>query len=224
MYIFLDAITFRYRDAATPVLDRLSLFVRSRAIAAVAGPAGAGKTTLLRYVGTPSDARGGVFLGSAHPRSECCSLGSGADGLAGKAPIARVGHVANAPRGTGTERVAVAPALQRGPAVADVREPLQEPRPKLTERPLSAPRVTEALRNLWDTVPMIEEPAKTRTGSEAQLARAMQAATIPIIETPQATAGARQLEPSGNQLPAVLRCSLIQGWTPSTSYVGAHGH
>ena len=67
MYIFLDAITFRYRDAATPVLDRLSLFVRSRAIAAVAGPAGAGKTTLLRYVGTPSDARGGVFLGSAHP-------------------------------------------------------------------------------------------------------------------------------------------------------------
>ena len=33
-----------------PVLDRLSLFVRSGEIAAVVGPAGAGKTTLLRYM------------------------------------------------------------------------------------------------------------------------------------------------------------------------------
>ena len=64
MYIFLDAITFRYRDAPCPALDRLSLFVRSGEIAAVVGPAGAGKTTLLRYVGKRSDGRGGVFLGS----------------------------------------------------------------------------------------------------------------------------------------------------------------
>ena len=64
MYIFLDAITFRYRDAPRPVLDSLSLFVRSGEIAAVVGPAGAGKTTLLRYVGSRSDGRGGVFLGS----------------------------------------------------------------------------------------------------------------------------------------------------------------
>ena len=51
MYIFLDAITFRYRGAPAPALDGLSLFVRSGEIAAVVGPAGAGKTTLLRYVG-----------------------------------------------------------------------------------------------------------------------------------------------------------------------------
>ena len=64
MYIFLDAITFRYRGAPAPVLDGLSLFVRSGEIAAVVGPAGAGKTTLLRYVGRRSDGTGGVFLGS----------------------------------------------------------------------------------------------------------------------------------------------------------------
>ena len=64
MYIFLDAITFRYRGAPAPALDRLSLFVRSGEIAAVVGPAGAGKTTLLRYVGTRSDGQGRVFLGS----------------------------------------------------------------------------------------------------------------------------------------------------------------
>jgi hypothetical protein len=64
MYVFLDAITFRYRGAPAPVLDRLSLFVRSGEIAAVVGPAGAGKTTLLRYVGSRSDGRGRVFLGS----------------------------------------------------------------------------------------------------------------------------------------------------------------
>ena len=64
MYVFLDAITFRYRGAPAPVLDRLSLFVRSGEIAAVVGPAGAGKTTLLRYVGRRSDGRGRVFLGS----------------------------------------------------------------------------------------------------------------------------------------------------------------
>ena len=58
MYVFLDAITFRYRGAAAPVLDRLSLYVRSGEIAAVVGPAGAGKTTLLRYVGKLSDAHG----------------------------------------------------------------------------------------------------------------------------------------------------------------------
>ena len=64
MYIFLDAITFRYRGAPAPVLDRLSLFVRSGEIAAVVGPAGAGKTTLLRYVGRRSDGQGCVLLGS----------------------------------------------------------------------------------------------------------------------------------------------------------------
>ena len=64
MYIFLDAITFRYRGAPVPALDRLSLYVRSGEIAAVVGPAGAGKTTLLRYVGRRSDGQGRVFLGS----------------------------------------------------------------------------------------------------------------------------------------------------------------
>ncbi len=64
MYIFLDAITFRPCGAPAPVLNRLSLFVRSGEIAAVVGPAGAGKTTLLRYVGKRSDGRGRVFLGS----------------------------------------------------------------------------------------------------------------------------------------------------------------
>ena len=64
MYIFLDEITFRYRGAPAPVLDRLSLFVRSGEIVAVVGAAGAGKTTLLRYVGRRSDGTGGVFLGS----------------------------------------------------------------------------------------------------------------------------------------------------------------
>ena len=64
MYIFVDAITVRYRGTAAPALDRLSLFVRSGEIAAVVGPAGAGKTTLLRYVGRRSDGQGGVFLGS----------------------------------------------------------------------------------------------------------------------------------------------------------------
>ena len=64
MYIFLDAITFRYRGAPAPVLDRLSLFVRSGEIVAVVGTVGASKTTLLRYVGRRSDGAGGVFLGS----------------------------------------------------------------------------------------------------------------------------------------------------------------
>ncbi len=64
MYLFLDAITVRNRDAPAPVLDRLSLFVRSGEIAAVVGPTGAGKTTLLRYVGRRSDGQGRVFLGS----------------------------------------------------------------------------------------------------------------------------------------------------------------
>ncbi len=64
MYLFLDAITVRYRGTPAPVLDRLSLFVRSGEITAVVGPAGAGKTTLLRYVGRRSDGRGRVFLGS----------------------------------------------------------------------------------------------------------------------------------------------------------------
>ena len=64
MYIFLDAITVRYRGAPSPVLNRLSLYVRSGEIAAVVGPAGAGKTTLLRYVGRRSDGQGHVFLGS----------------------------------------------------------------------------------------------------------------------------------------------------------------
>lgn len=64
MYIFLDAITVRYRGAPSPVLDRLSLYVRSGEIAVVVGSAGAGKTTLLRYVGRRSDGQGRVFLGS----------------------------------------------------------------------------------------------------------------------------------------------------------------
>ena len=64
MYVFLDAITFRYRDAPAPVLNGLSLFVRSGEIIAVVGPEGAGKTTLLRYVGRRSDGQGRVFLGS----------------------------------------------------------------------------------------------------------------------------------------------------------------
>ena len=64
MYLFLDAITVRYRGAPAPVLDRLSLFVRSGEIVALVGPAGAGKTTLLRYVGRRSDGRDRVFLGS----------------------------------------------------------------------------------------------------------------------------------------------------------------
>ena len=62
MYIFLDTITFRYRGAPAPVLDRLSLFVRSGEIAAVVGATGAGKTTLLRYVGRRSDGLGGDSL------------------------------------------------------------------------------------------------------------------------------------------------------------------
>ena len=69
MYVFLDAITFRYRGAPAPVLDRLSLFVRSGEITAVVGPAGAGKATLLRYVGRRSDGRDRVFLGSAADES-----------------------------------------------------------------------------------------------------------------------------------------------------------
>lgn len=64
MYIFLDAISVRYRGAPAAVLDRLSLYVRSGEIAAVVGPAGAGKTTLFRYVGRRSDGQGRVFLGS----------------------------------------------------------------------------------------------------------------------------------------------------------------
>ena len=64
MYMFLDAITFLYRGAPVPALDRLSLYVRSGEIAAVVGPAGAGKTTLLRYVGRRADGQGRVFLGS----------------------------------------------------------------------------------------------------------------------------------------------------------------
>lgn len=64
MYLFLDAITVRFRSAPAPVLDRLSLFVRSGEIVAVVGPAGSGKTTLLRYVGRRSDGEGRVFLGS----------------------------------------------------------------------------------------------------------------------------------------------------------------
>ena len=64
MYMFLDEITFQYRGASAPVLDRLSLFVRSGEIVAVVGTVGAGKTTLLRYVGRRSDGTGGVFLGS----------------------------------------------------------------------------------------------------------------------------------------------------------------
>lgn len=64
MYVFLDAITFRYRDASAPVLNELSLFVRSGEILAVVGLEGAGKTTLLRYVGRRSDGQGRVFLGS----------------------------------------------------------------------------------------------------------------------------------------------------------------
>ena len=70
MYIFLDAITVRYRGAPAPVLRGLSLYVRSGEIAAVVGPAGAGKTTLLRYVGKRSDGRGGVFVGSEADESE----------------------------------------------------------------------------------------------------------------------------------------------------------
>lgn len=64
MYLFVDAITFRYSGAPASALDRLSLFVRSGEIAAVVGPADAGKTTLLRYVSRRSDGSGGVFLGS----------------------------------------------------------------------------------------------------------------------------------------------------------------
>lgn len=64
MYLFVDAITFRYSGAPAAALDRLSLFVRSGEIAAVVGPADAGKTTLLRYVSRRSDGSGGVFLGS----------------------------------------------------------------------------------------------------------------------------------------------------------------
>ena len=70
MYIFVDAITVRYRGTPAPVLDKLSLFVRSGEIAAIVGPAGAGKTTLLRYVGRRSDGQGGVFLGSEADESE----------------------------------------------------------------------------------------------------------------------------------------------------------
>ena len=64
MHLFLDAITVRYRGASAPVLDRLSLVVRSGEIVAVVGTASTGKTTLLRYVGRHSDGEGGVFLGS----------------------------------------------------------------------------------------------------------------------------------------------------------------
>ncbi len=70
MYIFLDEITFRYRGAPAPALDRVSLFVRSGEIVAIVGAAGAGKTTLLRYAGRRSDGTGGVFLGSEADESE----------------------------------------------------------------------------------------------------------------------------------------------------------
>ncbi len=70
MYLFLDGITVRYRGAPAPVLDRLSLFVRSGEIVAVVGSAGTGKTTLLRYVGRRANGKGGVFLGSDATGSE----------------------------------------------------------------------------------------------------------------------------------------------------------
>ena len=40
MYVFLDNITFLYKGAQASVLDGLTLFVRSREIVAVIGPAG----------------------------------------------------------------------------------------------------------------------------------------------------------------------------------------
>ena len=64
MFVFLDKITFRYKGAQAPVLDGLTLFVRSGEIVAIVGEAGAGKTTLLRYVGKRSDRQGGVHIGS----------------------------------------------------------------------------------------------------------------------------------------------------------------
>ena len=64
MFVFLDNITFRYKGTKTPVLDGLTLFVRSGEIVAIVGEAGAGKTTLLRYVGKRSDRQGGVHIGS----------------------------------------------------------------------------------------------------------------------------------------------------------------
>ena len=84
MYIFLDAITFQYRGAPAPALDRLSLFVRSGEIAAVVGPAAAGKTTLLRYVGRRSDGSGGVFLGGCGSFASADQRGPGgaASGMA----------------------------------------------------------------------------------------------------------------------------------------------
>ena len=56
----------------------------------------------------------------------------------------------------------------------------------MTERPLSDPLDAEALRDPWETDLVLEDPAATGTGAgdEAQLARAMQRAAIPIIETP----------------------------------------
>ena len=57
-------ISFRYRGAPVPVLDRVSLYVRSGDIAAVVGAAVVDKTTLLRYVGRRSDGQSRVFLGS----------------------------------------------------------------------------------------------------------------------------------------------------------------
>ena len=70
MFVFLDNITYRRNGAQTPVLDGLSLFVRSGEIIAIVGPAGAGKTTLLRYVCKRSDGQGGVHVGSDGHGSE----------------------------------------------------------------------------------------------------------------------------------------------------------
>ena len=70
MFVFLENITYRYRGAQMPVLDGLSLFVRSGEIVAIVGEAGAGKTTLLRYVGKRSDRQGGVHIGSDGYASE----------------------------------------------------------------------------------------------------------------------------------------------------------
>ena len=92
-------------------------------------------------------------------------------------------------------------------------EPLQDPRPKLTERPLSDPPDAETLRDFWETDLVIEDSAETgtRARAEPQLAPAMHGATVPIIESrpgrPRSglTCTARPLTPAARLAPLVAQ-------------------
>ena len=69
-------------------------------------------------------------------------------------------------------RVACRPRSRRRKAEVKPGAALQGPGPKLTDRPLSDRPDAEALRDLWETDLMLDDPAGA--GAEAQLARAIQ--------------------------------------------------